>query len=535
MDCAVTRAIADTLCPQAKEHAETTYRFVRAMQGPALDMMLRGVAIQPQVRISEEQALSSEEKELRALLDRLALAVWQLPLNPDSPKQMNEFFYGALKMEPQYALRKTPEGKKKTLSCDAKALETLEKLETKGPNINPYDRAWVKVHLARPFVTLIGRIRVIGKRLNVVRSKLSADGRWRTSYGVGSTVTGRWNSQKNAFNEGDNQQNVTPRMRRMVCSDDGWKLAAPDLEQAESRVVAALVWQVTGDDSYWRACESEDLHTGVIMMCYPELPWPGTLDVATFTFSNMEACKRWAESHRWHRHLHYRDGAKRIGHGSNYWGSSYGIAHTIGIEPKVVGPFQLKYFRAFPGIARWHQKTIATVQTTQRLVTPFGRERVFFGRVFDDSTLREAIAHVPQSTIADMTNEGIRRLWAYGLEHPQFRRAVQLLQQNHDSSTFQYPDHPEWERWVLAKAKELLSVPIPITRPNDNLPCAGETRVLTVPLEFKTGYNWGLADPDKRVYPDGNPDGLSKYKGHDARRRTTPARPSLDNWLDQRL
>lgn len=532
MDAIVTRAVADRLLPVVNEKAGTSYRFVRAMQGPALDMMRRGIAVNPLHRMRETKRLEGEREGLLRKLNILANAVWGMDLNPDSPKQVQAFFYGALKLPVKYAIRKTPQGHVRTPSCDHKALEELAKIETKGPAINPYDRNYVKVKLAQPIVSLITSIRDTGKKLNVVRSALSADGRLRCSYNVVGTVTGRWSSSSNAFNEGTNLQNITEYMRRMCCADDGWKIAGPDLEQAESRLVAALVWMVTGDDTYWRACNSADLHTSVAMMSYPELPWPGELDPTTFTISNAKACKEFADKSRsWYRHLSYRDGAKRIGHGSNYWGTAYGIAMSIGITRDVVDGFQRRYFTAFPAIPKWHRWTIAQVQTKQKLETPLGRVRHFFGRVYDDSTLREAIAHVPQSTIGEMLNEGLRRVWAYSLDNRDFRAQVQLLLQVHDSINFQYPETSD-EAAILAKIRELMTVAIPIHRINEQGLRTGETRILTIPLEFKTGWNWAKRDPKCDLFADGNPDGLDKYNGNDGRRRTEPAKPSLDQWLD---
>jgi len=283
-------------------------------------------------------------------------------------------------------------------------------------------------------------------------------------------------------------------------------------------------------------------------MSYPELFTDiGHWDRQEQAFvGDLKAARQVADG-PWYRHLSYRDGGKRIGHGSNYWGTPYGIASAIGIPPGIVTNFQHRYFGAFPEIPRWHKHTIGEVQQTQRLTTPFGNTRLFFDRASDDSTLREAIAHVPQSTIGIMLNEGLRRVWEYGIRNPSF--PVQLLLQVHDSITFQYPDRPAKEAAILAKIKQLLTVPIPIHRrdPAGNIL---ETRTLTIPLEFKTGWNWAKADSLPKGYSwpvppevakknhilfpsDGNPDGLRKYNPAkpDDRRRVQPQRSNPIDWL----
>src|ERR1019366_4689484 len=90
----------------------------------------------------------------------------------------------------------------------------------------------------------------------------------------------------------------------------------------------------------------------------------------------------------------YRDVAKRLGHGSNYHGSPFGIAQAVGVPVRVVEEFQSRYFSAFPAIPEWHASVQAQLRSEQLLDTPPGRRRQFFGRPWEDSTLREAIAFV---------------------------------------------------------------------------------------------------------------------------------------------
>src|SRR6516225_8057596 len=45
IDCCVTREVLDVIKPQLDEHTSATYDFERELQGPILEMRLRGVAI----------------------------------------------------------------------------------------------------------------------------------------------------------------------------------------------------------------------------------------------------------------------------------------------------------------------------------------------------------------------------------------------------------------------------------------------------------------------------------------------------------
>lgn len=539
LDCVVTRHVDDALEPLVNQPGHAIpYQFVRAMQGPALAMMNRGICVQPMDKQKAMRFYEGKRDAILARLDVLAHAIWGRELNSNSPKQLAAFFYTALKLPPQYAIRKTPQGKKRTLSCDHSALEKLATMKSKGPGVWSGDPRFEPVAIAKPFVTLILAARDCDKKLSVLRAMRE---RFRTAYGVASTVTARWSSYANGLGEGTNLQNITPEMRRPCCADDGWKLGTMDLEQAESRFVAALTWQATGDATYWQACESGDLHTVVCTMSWKEeFAEYGSWTDGRFA-GDLKAARVKAER-KWYRHLTFRDGAKRIGHGSNYWGTPQGIAMMIGSIPvAVTHDFQNRYFTAFPSIKKWHNHTIRNVQTTNALWTPLGRKRWFFGRVKEDSVLREAIAHVPQSSIGELLNLILYRVFEFmyiqrgtltlpsGQVIP-MKSVCQLLLQVHDSITVQWRDRPDIEAAVIAKITELATIPVPITRVADG---TSETRHLTVPVEWQTGWNWAKQDEKRETFPDGNPDGHTKWRGpnSDARKRTTPAKPSASDWL----
>ena len=148
-----------------------------------------------------------------------------------------------------------------------------------------------------------------------------------------------------------------------------------------------------------------------------------------------------------YREFSFRDMAKRGSHLSNYMGTAWTAARSLKVPLSIMEDFQARYCRgdaargispAFPGIPRWWGWTAEQLQTTRCLTTPFGRRRHFFGRPGDDTTLREAIAFLPQSTTADRMNLGLWRVW----RQLELGGPVQLLAQTYDSITFQYPGGP---------------------------------------------------------------------------------------------
>lgn len=566
LDSAVTLRVWENLRTRVSEspHAQVSYNFSRAMQGPAMDMMKRGVAIQAKVRQDETERYLTIRNQAQSLLDRLADAVWgpeeitvvdrvkelytplgkrgqhltprwrtirserretrPRGLNASSDKQCLAFFNTALGFPVEYEIRKTPQGTERTPTANAKALRKWAERRTKGPGVSPRDRTIPAVKLAAPFVSLILTIREADKMLAVLRTPLDPDGRMRCSYNVAATENWRWSSSKNVYGRGTNLQNITPSMRRMFCADDGYRFISTDLEQAESYVTAVQVWLITGDDTYWRAILSGDLHTQVCRMAWPELPWTGDAK------SDREIADRPYPGLKYS----YRDVAKRIGHGSNYDGSAFGIAQAVGIPFEVVADFQARYFAAFPAIREYHRWVRGQIREHQYLDTPLGQRRYFFGRPTEDATFREAIACVPQGTVGSLLNLVMWRVWQRSLLDPlhEDHIPVQLLLQNHDAFLSQSLIIHSLPAIIHAMNTEFQNASIPVTRGSDR-------RLLTIPGEFVTGFNWAYADKGsdktKWTFADGNPDGLRKWSGADDRRRVQGAVARPGDWLNRPL
>lgn len=173
------------------------------------------------------------------------------------------------------------------------------------------------------------------------------------------------------------------------------------------------------------------------------------------------------------------------------------MARHAKLPVAVAEQFQKRYFDRFAGIPKWHRWVAQQLQTSHRIITPFGRERTFFGRSNDDTTLREAIAFSPQSATAERLNLILYRVWK---NMPQ----VQLLAQVHDALYLQYPEHLD----EVAVINEALSY--------FHIEMQHDSHKLVVPGEAKVGWNWGNFDPST------NPDGLAKWKNKKDERSRTP-------------
>lgn len=457
------------------------YSFSRALQAPVLEMMMRGFRVDEYERQAAIHDIRALVAKLNSQLQMLAGAVWDKELNPRSPKQLLKFFYGKMKLPEIWSSQK---GVRK-LSMN---METLEKLE-------------VYLH-ARPIIAHILRIRELSKMLSVLETEIDSDFRMRTSYNIGGTESGRFSSSANAFGTGTNLQNLRQdpdwrqedgkykiSLRKIFIADPGYKICGIDLEQAESREVGWLLGNLFDDWTYLDACEAGDLHTKTCQLIWDNLPWTG----------NAKQDRAIADQN-FYRQFSYRDMSKRGGHGSNYVGTPFTMARHLKVPVKLMENFQTSYFRAYP-ITRWHTWTAGQIQTVQQLTTPFGRRRHFFGRPNDDTTLREAVAYVPQSATADRMNLALWRIWYY------MGNRIQLLAQVHDAVYFQFPEH-ENPADIIAEALSHLRTPLTHRRSN------GSLRTFDVPGEAKVGWNWG------NFHEKYNPDGLMKWKGQDDRKRS---------------
>jgi DNA polymerase I-like protein with 3'-5' exonuclease and polymerase domains len=497
LDCCITHEVMAQTCGAALAETPVTYNFERAMQAPALAIMRQGILVDMVQRDKMMSRLAADRERLEHILNRLGQAVWGQPLNANSPTQLKSFFYDVMKLPVQFKIERGARIPSTNREC-------LEKLQ-------PY-------LLARPIVNTILALRDTVKLLGVLRSGIDADHRMYFGVNVAGTETGRWSSNRNSFGGGTNGQNITEGLRRIFRADDGYKIAYIDLEQAESRDVGVLSWVYTGHAGYLNACESGDLHTLVAKMVWPNLAWTG----------DAKADKAVAEQ-KCYRDFSYRDLAKRGGHGSNYYGRPPTMARHLKVATSVMAHFQENYFTRFPGIPAWHQWTAEQLHTQRALTTPFGRRRCFWGRPYDDATLREAIANVPQSMVGDRLNLGMWRIWKrWGHIKHRGKPVIQLLLQIHDAVLLQYQQC--CESWIIPELLKCIEIPITFRCIAPGTADFGKTRTITIPAEAMVGWNWGKAVlPDELLKKYGdlataakkrkepNPHGLMKYKGVDTR------------------
>ena len=480
LDSCLTIEIHHVLDKQHDEYTRLVYNFERALQAPVLEMMLRGILTDSYEVARLRHIYDKRRQRVYDVLQRYAIAIWGQPLNPNSPTQLKKFFYEHMNVPTIYIYEK---GEKKVSTNR----ESLEKVQ--------------QYRYARPVAIAVLAHRDLSKKIGVLNSGIDDDERLRFGINVAGTNTGRFSFNKNAFGGGTNSGNITDELRRIFVAPVGKKFAYIDLEQAESRVTA----YVAGDEAYIKACESADLHVSVAKLIWPNLGWSHTIKGLNTDPDKFD--KALAEESFW-RHWSRRDMSKRGGHLTNYLGGAQSNAKALNVSLEVMKHFQRTYLGEFKGLPRMHTdiaREITTSRPTQ-IITPLGRKRLFFGRTYADDILRKAVAYRPQSSIGDILNVGMWRIWKH-------LREAELLTQLYDAVLIQYDDDPDVERRVLTRAMDLMTIPVLVT---DTRLRGAMTRTMTVPVEASVGWNW--AKIDKRD-PAKNPDGLITYAGSDTRVR----------------
>jgi len=459
LDVCITADVLESLLPQLDPTTTATYTFSKSLQGPVLEMRLRGCLIDTTRKVEVIDELFEQIEIYETQLEKIVReGLGFNGFNWRSNADLRKLFYDILGISP---IRRGG-----SPTCDRAAREKLE--------VYP---------VATVLIRLINTLAELGDKISVLRTEIDPDGRIRTSYNIAGTSTGRFSSSLSEFGTGGNLQNVEESLRSIFIADPGFKFAKCDAKSGESFVVGAIEWNLFHDPRFLDACESGDVHTAVAKLVWPGLGWTG----------DRRHDKDLAETDYYRGYTH-RFMCKKIGHGSNYLGGAPEIASQTRIDLDLVQTFQTQYFRAFPAHKLWHAHVDTELRRTGIITSLMNRKRHFFKRRTETKTLKEAIAYDPQSSLADIVNRALLNIWRLGI--------ATIVFQDHDAITFMYPEDREDE--VVPELQKHLIVPVELA----------DGRVLRIPYDCETGWNKGKYDATK------NPDGLKGFTGHDDRRRT---------------
>jgi DNA polymerase I-like protein with 3'-5' exonuclease and polymerase domains len=464
LDVCVTHDAFKGLDAQRDNVTTATYDLSKCLQGPVIEMACRGVLVDQARRHDILREFYHLLNLVEARLERIVYeGVGLLGFNWRSHADLRRLFYDRLDIPPIYHKGK--------VSVDEAAREEL--------------RAYP---IAEQIINHIDTLVTLGKRISVLKTGIDADGRFRTSYNIAGTKTGRFSSSESVFDTGGNLQNIEESLRSVFVADPGYKFVKADARSGESFCVGAIEWNLFEDGKYLDLCETGDPHTAVARVCWPKLPWTGDL----------ARDKKIAEQPYYRGHSH-RFMCKKIGHGTHYGGREETLAQQARLPVHVVSRFQRLYLDLFPAHKQWHLWVEEQVKRTGQLTSLLGRRRKFYNRRNNPKTIRDAIAYDPQSSLSDIVNLAMLKIWR--------AQTAIVMMTDHDALTFMYPEREE-ER-VVAALREQLVVPVALAH----------GRELRIPYDIEVGWNKAHASAD-------NPDGLVAWP--DTRRARTPQMSPFD-------
>ena len=359
-DVLATLQVRNKIVEELKERklSRFFYGYTMPLSVCLYEMQQRGVAIDETERTRMIAQLQQEAEDLKVELNTVANRdtapnVAQRTLNANSPKQLQEYFYGDRGYKQQY------NRKRHTVTVDRTA---LMKMASEG------SRA------AQLILDIRTREKLVSTFLDV---PLAPDRRLHCEYVITGTVTGRLSSRAPLTGFGTNLQNIHKDARKVFVPAPGHVFVKGDLSQAENRVVA---WITRG--SMKRAFErGDDVHMLTAKMLGVD-----------------------------------RSIAKVCNHAANYGMGPGQLAALLSCAMPESKKYLEGYHKAYPEVHEWHERIRRQLAKNRTLSTPLGRSRKFLGR-WGDELFRAAYSFVPQSVVADVLNLGLIKLWLTLKEH----------------------------------------------------------------------------------------------------------------------
>jgi DNA polymerase-1 len=372
------------------------------------------------------------------------------PLNTKSSPQMQKFLYSELGLPIQF---NKDTGRP---TADEGAIAKLYQ-KTKNPILRT--------------ITNLTRLRTF--KQNYLDAVVGEDGRTRTTYNQAKTSTVRISSSDAILGSGKNLQVIPAYPRpgeddynRLIVefkdtfiADPGMLMWKRDYRQAEAMVVAWLAEDLQQINDFQSGV---DIHCRTLEILY-DIPYDRAV----------EECK--TKNPEW---VMRRNLGKRVKHGANYKLGAHEL-HTqcakqgLDIEVKECRRMLQAIASNLPSITRWHAEVIALLRDTRTITNRFGRKRRFLG-IIDDDAIREAIAFDPQSTVGDLLNFALARIY----HTPSLISEMDLLLQLHDAAIGQSPCDKLKEHTEIVG--ELMSIPLMI-----------KGRELIIPTDLEVGPSWG--------------------------------------------
>lgn len=372
-----------------KENMQQLYRDIEMPLSSVLfDMEREGIVCDIKVLRALAERVDRDIAHLEAEIQ--AMAGLLIPINLNSPKQMQDLLFNILKLPPQ---KKSGKG---AYSTDHSVLIELAKLH--------------------PVPALIIKYRELTKLKNTYLDALPSyinrkTGRIHTSYNQVSVVTGRLASSE------PNLQNIplggNISVRSAFKPKEGHVFISADYSQIELRVLAYL----SRDKALLEAFqENRDIHQETAAHIF---------NVASHDVTNEQ-----------------RQVGKRINFSVLYGMTPYGLSKDMDISFSDAKLYIDRYFSQYPGVLAWMDGIVSFAKKHGYVQTLWGRRRYVPGiyeknQVLYQEAQRAAINTVAQGTAAELMKQGMIQL------HDLFKvrdKGEHILLQIHDELLVSVPE-----------------------------------------------------------------------------------------------
>jgi DNA polymerase-1 len=381
------------------------YNVELPLSGVLARMEERGVLVDMEFFREESKRLKEELQGYEERIYKLA----GMRFNINSPKQLSYVLFEKLGLP---KLKRTKTG----VSTNQEVLERLL----------PYHK----------IVELLLQYREIEKiRSTYIDAipELVKNGRVRTKWCQTTTATGRLSSIR------PNLQNIPPMVREGFIAPPNWMLLSSDYSQIELRIVASL----SGDRNLKEAFEkNEDIHTRT----------------AALVFGIPEELIGKKE----------RGMAKMINFGIIYGMGAYGLSRRLGISVEDANLFINAYFRTYPGVKEWVEKTVKEATEKGYTTTILGRKRYF--ESVKGADIRAAINAPVQGSAADMIKVAM-----INIDKVLSNKKSGMIIQVHDELMLEVPrdELPQVAEIVKKEMEGAINLDVPVV------------------CDMKVGENWG--------------------------------------------
>ncbi|MHA1481930.1 MAG: DNA polymerase [Candidatus Heimdallarchaeaceae archaeon] len=427
-----------------------TFNFEMSQVWVASMLQLQGIKVNT---VIQKNLIKEIQKRSSTLFSELTQAFGK-EVNLNSPKQVQQLLYTDMHLPVQYKRRKKRTDARK-ITTDADALNHLYR--TTG---NPLLK---KILDYKKQIKLLTFVDIPLSPTNTVHTSYNITGATMARQKKGIVIDdqdqyrsfGRWSSSKSIivpYGSG-NLQNIPKEARKIYTAPPGYKWVQADYMQAEAVVVAYCI----NDQPMIRLFKES---YGLTKAEREEK----NLDIHKLTAANnfrVPMSKVTKEQRRV---------GKVIRHSTNYSAGPKVIATRVGCTLAQAKILLSNYHLSCPQLKVWQLKIQQELRRTRTLTNLMGRKHRFLG-TWGDSLFRSAYSFIPQSTVGDLLNKALVRLYkSYGKE-------LIISLQLHDAIYCIVKE--EFVDWACTVLNQCMTIPLKI---NGNSFC--------IDIDFSCGNSW---------------------------------------------